>query len=511
MQKEVDVFIIGGGINGTAIASDAAGRGLSVVLCEKNDLGSATSSASSKLIHGGLRYLESYEFGLVRESLREREILMRRAPYLIKPLEFVLPYENHLRPAWLIRLGLLCYDCLALRKTLPHSKSIQLRVDVRGNGLWSHLTKGFSYFDCFTDDARLVILNALSAKEHGATILTHTEFLEAKRNAGRWQVLLKNHFQNEILTYSAKALINVAGPWVKSVGKRITQGPPFDIELVKGSHIVVPRLYEGDFAYILQNNDQRVVFAIPFHKAFTLIGTTDILWQVPSDQIIISPGEEAYLCDLINHYFKKTIRPSDIVWSYAGVRCLRASLAENPAKMTRDYQFILDQNEAPQLTVIGGKLTTHRLLAEGALNQLRPFFKNMGPAWTANRPLPGGDISEQNINQFKIQLANQFPWAPANLIEQYTDRYGTRAYLLLKNTNTLLGLGDTFGHGLFQKEVEYLIQEEWASSIEDILWRRTKLGLVFSAVEQQTLEDWLKKNIMIGECSLKCVNPFYRA
>jgi len=484
VKNHSDIVIIGGGINGTAIAAEAANRGLRATLVEKNDLASGTSSASSKLIHGGLRYLETYEFHLVREALAEQTILLNRAPHLVSPLEFVLPYEPHMRPAWLIRLGLFFYDHLAQRKQLPHSKLIHFKKNIRGLGLLSHLEKGFSYFDCFTNDARLVITNALSAKKQGANILTYTEFLSATRENNEWKIKLQNKHNNEINIIYASFLINVAGPWVKAVQSNIQSAQPIEIEWVQGSHIIVPKLYEGNFAYILQNEDQRIVFAIPFQDQFTLIGTTDIIFKNDLNHIVPSSDEILYLCDLINHYFKKKITPSDVVWHYSGVRCLQASTNVNPAKITRDYKLIVD-NAA--LTVIGGKLTTHRMLAEKAIDLLRPFFKKIKNSTTAHIPLPGGDI--RNFNLFKQDLKKQFSELPTPMIERYIHAYGTRAYLILNNVNRLSDLGKHWGHGLFQKEIDYLINEEWATTVDDILWRRSHLGLFFSSEEADALSS----------------------
>jgi glycerol-3-phosphate dehydrogenase len=493
MNPDCDLFIIGGGINGTAIAADAAGRGLSVILCEKQDLSSGTSSTSSKLIHGGLRYLELYEFGLVKKALHEREILMQRAPLLITPLEFVLPHESHLRPAWMIKMGLFLYDHLAKRQRLSASKSLYLQNDLRGKELQSHLKKGFSYFDCYTDDAKLVILNALSARQHDATLLTRTEFMSAEPDNNYWKIQLKNTITNEVFFKHAKALINVAGPWVNKTQNKIQGAKPFDIKLIKGSHIIVPQLYEGNFAYILQNKDQRIIFAIPFEEKYTLIGTTDILFSGDLENITISSAEKNYLCDIINNYFKKKIHSTDIIWSYAGVRCLQDQ-NEKPSKISRDYIFNFEYiKELPLLTVISGKLTTHRLLAEEALEKLRPIFKELKPAWTANYPLPGSDFPNQDVAVYSKKLKQDFSWLADALLNRYLREYGTRVRSFLKEKTQLSDLGIDFGHGLYQAEVEFLLQYEWAKTAEDILWRRTKLGLVFSAAEIEKLNDWLNQ------------------
>lgn len=490
MENNTDVFIIGGGINGAAIAADAAGRGLSVTLCEKNDLASGTSSASTKLIHGGLRYLEFYEFNLVRKALIEREILMRRAPNLIAPLEFILPYEKKMRPAWLIRLGLFIYDHLAKRNNIPGSRLVNFKNDQRGNALDSKITRGFSYYDCMTDDARLVVLNALSAKENGAVILPRTQFLSAERENNRWKIQLKSLHSNETTLYYAKALINVAGPWVKEVQKKINGSKiDFHIKLVKGSHIVIPKLYDGDFAYLLECPDNRVIFTIPYQNNFTLIGTTDIAFDANLDHPAITDEEKHYLCNTVNYYFKKSITPQDIAWSFAGVRCLQENNGEkeNLSKITRDYKLLLESDISPPLlTVVGGKLTTHRALAEEALQTLKPFFPKMGPAWTANHPLPGWDFSEGDFATFYKKFKMDYAWLPPSLALRYATNYGTRARLLLNGINTTNDLGREFSAGLYQKEIDFLVNNEWAQTAEDILWRRTKLGLLFS-------EDNIKK------------------
>jgi glycerol-3-phosphate dehydrogenase len=492
MQNIKDIFIIGGGINGTAIAADAAGRGLSVVLCEKYNLATGTSSASTKLIHGGLRYLEFYEFNLVRKALNERSILIKRAPNLIQPQEFVFPHEKHLRPFWLMRLGLFLYDHLSFKNKLPHTKIINFEKNVRGKALQNEHEKGFSYYDAATDDARLVILNALSAKEHNATILTHTQFISAKRLNDYWEV--KTHDGQQEIIYHAKILINAAGPWVSAVQQHIQDSDlKFNVKLVKGSHIVVPKLYEGDYAYLLQYVDQRVIFAIPFHDQFTLIGTTDIPFNKNLDDVQISEEEIHYLCNVINHYFHKKIHHRDIVWSYAGVRCLQDTHTKNPSKITRDYKILIEKKSAPLVTVIGGKITTHRDLADEVLNSISGYFKNIGKSWTANAPLPGGNFEKNNFANFITKFKQQYAWLPENILQRYAKNYGTRSFIILKNASSLEDLGIEFGAGLFQREVEYLINNEWAKTVDDILWRNTKLGLFLSAAEKQKLISWLDK------------------
>ncbi len=493
MENDSDIFIIGGGINGTAIAADAAGRGLSVSLCEKNDLASGTSSASSKLIHGGLRYLEFYEFGLVRSALREREILLGRAAHLISPLEFVLPYEKHLRSRWLVRLGLFFYDHLAKRNYLPASSGLKFKNDHRGTALSPALKTGFSYFDCFADDARLVIANALLAKNKGAEILTRTIFLSAKREKTAWKIALQDAETKKNFYRQAKTLINVSGPWVKAVHANISPSDlTFDIELDKGSHIVVPKLYEGNFAYVLQNRDQRIAFVIPFLGKYSLIGTTDSKFFANLDTVKIAEIEEEYLCKAINYYFKNPITKQNILWSYSGVRCLQASHETRTANITRDYQLLIEnKSDLPLLTVIGGKLTTHRVLAEATLKKLGPYFPKMGGSWTANQPLPGGDFPKNDFSYFLTQFKQAFSWLPDEIATRYAKNYGTRVNILLTGVNNLSDLGDHIAHGLYQKELEYLIHYEWAKTAEDVLWRRTKLGMLFSAEEIEKLERYI--------------------
>lgn len=484
MENVKDLFIIGGGINGVGIAADAAGRGLSVTLCEKNDLASGTSSASTKLIHGGLRYLEFFDFSLVREALREREILMRKAPYLIFPLKFILPHEKHLRPAWMIRLGLFLYDHLAKRHRILGSKTLTLQNQILKN----KFSKAFSYYDCFTDDARLVITNAIAAREKGAEILTYSEFIKATFEKDMWRIIIKD-FSSDEQIYYAKVLINAAGPYVEQVNQHIAHSPEFHTVLDKGSHIVIPKLYSEKMAFILQNEDQRIVFTIPYQEDFTLIGTTDKRVKHP-EKTHISSDEIQYLCDTINHYFQKSISPEDIIWSYTGVRCLQQEKTK-AAKITRGYQLLLTQNNsAPLLTVIGGKLTTFRKLAEDALAKLKIFFPHMGSPWTEEASLPGGNM--KNFNEFLNNFKNEFSWLPANLALRYAKNYGTRAKILLQGARSIHDLGENFGADLFAKEIDYLIQDEWAKTAEDILWRRTKLGLYKENIHLEKLSQHLR-------------------
>lgn len=488
---QTDLLVIGGGINGTGIAADAAGRGLSVVLCEKDDLASGTSSWSSKLIHGGLRYLEQYDFRLVRRALQEREILLQKAPHIIHPLKFVLPHDKHLRPTWMIRSGLFLYDHLAKRKTIPGSTQIKLRECSEGNALKPEYTTGFSYYDCATDDARLCVLNAIAAKNNNARILTRTECLHAERQTHHWTATLQQQSSKQTFTVQAKAIVNATGPWADRVAKEVLGSTcNHTLVLVKGSHIVLPKLYTGKHAYILQNPDNRVIFAIPYQRDFTLIGTTDEPFTGNPSEAKISASEIQYLCDSINQYFKKPIAESDIVWSYSGVRPLYGSTSKSLSKISREFHLVLDEaTPAPLLSVLGGKLTTFRVLAEQALNLLKKTFPNSKPAWTAHAKLPGSDFSEANFGFFYSALQRRYPWLPQKTLQRYAHTYGTLALQFLKNATSLNDLGKCLGADLYEKEVQYLVQYEWAQTWEDILWRRTKLGLHFSASEIEKLKN----------------------
>ena len=493
MRAESDVFIVGGGINGVGLAVDAAGRGLTVSLCEKGDLASGTSSASSKLIHGGLRYLEQYEFGMVRAALAEREILLRKAPHLIQPLEFVFPYAKHLRPAWLIRLGLYFYDHLAAHPSLPSSRKIHFKHDPRGLPLKSEYILGFSYYDCHTDDARLVVTNALAAIALGAEIQTRTECIAAEKVGCGWQLQLKNHRTQAITTHHTKVLINATGPYLPQFQKQIHTGLDaidVPVQLIKGSHIVIPKIYAGDQAYILQSTDKRVVFAIPYQQDYTLIGTTDIAYDEDVSRVHATPAEIAYLCALTNTYFQHQIKPEDIVWSYAGVRCLQSEDKNRPSDISRDYKFDFDA-ELQLLTIVSGKLTTYRKLSEIAIDSLRAVYPDLKPAWTSNAVLPGGDFPDRSFSRFYQECRQEFAWLPEQLLLRYAQSYGTRLHQLLENCKTLTDLGTEMTHDLYEKEIHYLCEHEWAETSEDILWRRTKLGLKATLLQIDKLNSYL--------------------
>lgn len=493
MNPDYDLLIIGGGINGTGIARDAAGRGLKVLLVEMNDLASATSSKSTKLIHGGLRYLEYYEFLLVRKALNEREILLNTAPHIIHPLKFILPHEEHLRPKWMIRLGLFLYDHLGMRKTLGRSQQIKLATEDQNNPLYPRFTDAFTYYDCWVDDARLVVLNALDAKNHGAKILTRTRFLSAQNKGEHWQAEL-----DPVGTITAKAIVNAAGPWVSDIINDGLSLPAHNrLRLVKGSHIIVPKLFKGEEAYILQNKDGRIIFAIPYEHDFTLIGTTDVPYDGDPALVRISESEINYLCHHINAYFKPTLphgKPlsaGDVISHYAGVRPLYDDATKEASAVTRDFVLALrNDGGAPLLSVFGGKITTFRHLAEKALERLEDFFPHMTAPWTTSSPLPGGDIPD--MAEFIREKKNAYPWLDKELCTRYTHHYGTRMDEMLDGKGSDAQL---IGPGLYDYEADFLIAQEWAITAKDILWRRTKLGLTWSDADVARLERWLKDHI----------------
>ena len=486
-----DLAVIGGGINGVGIAADAAGRGLKVFLCEKDDLAQHTSSASSKLIHGGLRYLEHYEFRLVREALAEREVLLAKAPHIVKPMRFVLPHRPHLRPAWMIRAGLFLYDHLGKRKRLGGSRSLRFGA---GYPLKPTITRGFEYADCAVDDARLVVLNAMAAREKGAHLHTRTRCLRAERVDGLWQVELQ-HADGSLQTIRARALVNAAGPWVASFIKDdLKLDAPYGIRLIQGSHLIVPRLYEGEHAYILQNEDQRIVFCIPYLDRFTLIGTTDREYSGDPAKVAITDAETDYLLKVVNEHFNHQLSRADIQHTYSGVRPLCNDESDNPSAVTRDYTLALSASEgqAPLLSVFGGKLTTYRKLAESAMTELKPFFSQMRGSWTASAPLPGGE-GMTSVQALVDAVLARHGWLPVDIAKRWVLTYGSRVWRLLEGVQGPDDLGQSIGGGLFSREVDYLCAAEWAVSVDDILWRRTKLGLFTNAAEQQALADYLQQ------------------
>ncbi|VAX05632.1 Aerobic glycerol-3-phosphate dehydrogenase [hydrothermal vent metagenome] len=500
-MTDYDLLIIGGGINGTGIARDAAGRGLKVLLVEMSDLASATSSKSTKLIHGGLRYLEYFEFLLVRKALNEREILLRAAPHIIHPLKFILPHEKHLRPKWMIRIGLFLYDHLGIRTSL--GKSRQIRIQAGSSPLHPRFTDAFIYYDCRVDDARLVILNARDAKDLGAEILTRTRFVSAQNRGDHWQAEITSE-KNGNQTITAAAIVNAAGPWVSDIINDGLSLPAHNrLRLVKGSHIIVPKLFGGDEAYILQNEDGRIIFAIPYQADYTLIGTTDVPYEGGPAEVAISEDEIDYLCHHINKYFRPTLphgnplSAGDVVWHYAGVRPLYDDTTKEASAVTRDFVLALRQDNknsdkgAPLLSIFGGKITTYRYLAEKSLEKLAEFFPEMAGPWTASAPLPGGNIPEQNMEKFIRNKQQKYPWLDKGLCARYAHHYGSRMDDMLDKESLNAAL---IGPGLYDFEADFLITREWAITAEDILWRRTKLGLDWSDQDVQNLEQWLKKN-----------------
>ena len=490
-----DLAIIGGGINGTGIARDASGRGLRVVLLEKDDLAAHTSSWSTKLIHGGLRYLEYYEFRLVAESLAEREVLLAAAPHIIEPLQFVLPHEPHLRPAWMIRAGLFLYDHLGGHGALPSSFGVELTPDMWGAGLRPQFHKGFVYSDARVDDARLVIVNAIAARERGADIRPRTRMVAARRDDGLWR-LRTCDTRGEQAELQARALVNAAGPWVKRVHDEATSARGKEtVRHVKGSHIVVPRVHSGRHAYILQNADKRIVFVIPYEEKFSLIGTTDIPVE-EYDKPRITAEEVDYLCNIASTYLTRQLTAADVVWSYSGVRPLYDDGSTDPSAVTRDYVLKLDRGRAghaPLLSIFGGKITTYRRLAESVLSELADFFPRMGRSWTRKEPLPGGDVPRGDLDAYGRELAARYPGVATDVRRALLHRHGTRAPRVLGEARTEADLGTHFGQTLYAAEVNYFVEQEWARSAEDVLWRRTKCGLHLSAAQRDSVSKHLRE------------------
>ncbi|MFN2125734.1 MAG: glycerol-3-phosphate dehydrogenase [Candidatus Promineifilaceae bacterium] len=493
MNDLYDLLIIGGGINGAGIARDAAGRGLKVALVEQSDLGAATSSASTKLIHGGLRYLESYEFRLVRESLMERERLLNIAPHIVHPMEFVLPWVDGLRPRWLMKLGLFLYDHIGGRKRLPASRSIHVAGSPYGEGLSAAIRHGFVYSDCQVDDSRLVILNVLDAAERQALILPRTRFLQAAYEVDHWVANCEAVESRNAINIHARVIVNAAGPWAGAVSQRFGTTAP--LRLVKGSHIVIPRLYSGQHALLLQNRDGRVVFCIPYQQHYTLVGTTDESFDGDPAQVTISSAETQYLCDAISRYFSQTVTPADVVWSYAGVRPLWDDAGRSNSKVTRDYRLELVNQPGPLLNIFGGKITTYRCLAESVLDKLRPILDIRGSAWTADACLPGGDIGPGDFTGFQKSLRVRWPFLTDDMAIRLAHTYGTRVELILHKARSMKELGVHFGEGLTESELTYLQRYEWASSVEDVLWRRTKLGLRQQNIDLNGLEKQLQRQV----------------
>ena len=488
-----DLFIIGGGVNGAGIARDAAGRGLSVALCEKDDLAQGTSSRSGKLVHGGLRYLEYYEFRLVREALIEREVLLESAPHIIWPMRFVLPHSPVDRPAWLVRLGLFLYDHLGGRKRLPGTRSLDLRTAKEGVPLRSEYSRAFEYSDCWVDDARLVVLNAIDARERGATIFARTACVAARRDGSEWAIELRDQMTGTQRSVRARVLVNAAGPWVNDIIGRVAGlNSRRSVRLVKGSHIVVPKFWDGPHAYLVQNTDRRVIFVNPYQDNLALIGTTDIPYTGRPEDAAADDAEIDYLLDVVNRYFKSRLGREDIVHSFSGVRPLYDDNADNPSAVTRDYIFELDGGAGtpPLLSVFGGKITTFRKLAEHALEKLRPHLPGIGSPWTAGASLPGGDIADADFEGFLTGLRREHPWLPEPLARHYARLYGTRTARVIGSARSVAELGIRFGENFHECEARYLATGEWAMTPEDVLDRRTKHGLHMTQAERTAFAAW---------------------
>ena len=504
VPSQCDVFVVGGGINGAGIARDLAGRGYTVVLAERDDLGQHTSSSSTKLIHGGLRYLEYYEFGLVRKALVEREVLLKSAPHIIRPLRFVIPHDPSMRPAWMIRIGIFLYDHLARRDVLPGSTAIDLRSHEAGRPLKASYGKGFVYSDGWVDDARLVVLSAIDAREKGATILTRTRCVSAQRTDAGWTVTVKRGEGSQAVV-SARALVNAAGPWAESFLRgpaRSAHGEPLatrSLRLVKGSHIVVPRIFEHEYAYIFQNPDKRIIFAIPYEGRFTLIGTTDVEIHGMPDTARIDADEVRYLCEQASRYFERPVRPGEVVWSYSGVRPLLDDHAGPASAVTRDYLLETSATGAPLLTVWGGKITTFRKLAEEAGDAVTRMLGEGRAAWSEGAFLPGGDLSawvgaptrpDADFGRFSAEVQRRHPWLPPAVAHRMARAYGSRIDRVLGAATALSSLGAQVAPGLFEAELEYLQREEWVRAAEDVLWRRSKLGLHYDARRASAVTAW---------------------
>lgn len=499
MDTDYDLCIIGGGINGAAIARDAAGRGFSVLLVEAQDLAGATSSASTKLIHGGLRYLEQYDFGLVRKSLQERETMLRSAPHIIWPMQFILPHDpvSARRPGWMIRTGLFLYDRLGGKTVLPRSGPADFSIERISEPLKKSCAKGFSYYDCWVDDSRLVVLNALDAYERGADILTRTACmrLDSMENGKGWRIALRDMMRGDEFTITASMIVNAGGPWTGAIleASALNHNQTPCLRLVQGSHIIVPRLFGGAHSYLLPQPDGRVVFAIPYESRYTMIGTTETEFSGDPAAAAVTREETEYLCAAVNRFFQKQIAPEDVRWSSSGVRALLDDGHEDASSVTRGYKLYLDDRAGPPiLSVFGGKITTARALAEEAVNKLCAQTIAARPApWTAGSVLPGGDIKNQDFALFLKQQEARYSMLPKILVDRYARSYGTRMDSFLQGVEQTEDLGRDFGSGLYEAEVVYLLSREFAMNVEDILWRRTKMGLHLRPADIRTLEEAL--------------------
>lgn len=495
-SKIFDVAVIGGGINGVACASDAAMRGLSVALFEKDDLASKTSSSSTKLIHGGLRYLEQGNFAMVKKALKERQTLCSIAAHLVSPCPFVLPYEPSMRPFWLLKTGLFLYDNLSRTNRLDKSRSIKrLLQDPYFSPLKNPYNKGFLFYDCITDDARLTIANALQAQKHGAIISTHSELIEVKSKNNLWygKIRKTNGTGTSIQSWKARTIINAAGPWVGKINQCLSIKDTYPLSLIKGSHILVPKLYEGSHAYLLQNEDKRIIFVIPYH-GFSMIGTTDMPLSEPLDNLVVSPEEIDYLILLVHKYFHKLLSKKDVIASWSGMRPLLSEQGVKPQALSRDYTYHLTTDPAPAISIYSGKLTTHRQLAEEAVDSLRLIFPSLKKSQSQTTPLPGASLGEMPFQIYQMQAIKQHVWLEKKLLMRLLKNYGTHTDVLLEGCHQMKDLGKHFGLGLYQREVDYLCQNEWVVKSDDILYRRTKLGLYFSKSEIEPLDAYLSRH-----------------
>ena len=493
--EQYDVLVIGGGVNGCGIARDAVGRGLKVALAEQGDLAGATSSASTKLFHGGLRYLEYYEFGLVKKALVEREVLLRNMPHISWPMRFVIPHLSGMRPKLMLRAGLFIYDYIGGRKILPATKTIHFDKSPLGEPLVDQIKVGFEYSDCWVDDARLVVLNARDAADRGATIMTRTRFVSAKPKDGQWSASLRDMHTGKTKRIQARVLINAGGPWVKTIMEdRIKADTPENIRLVRGSHIVVPKLYDHDRAYFFQIDDGRLVFTIPYENDFTLIGTTDADHEGDPANPKCKPEEAAYLCEVVSRNFKQNITPDDVVWSYAGVRPLHGDKGGDAKSASRDYEIkVRHIDDSPLINIYGGKITTYRKLSEEVVAELAPFTRMIGKPWTHHAHLPGGDFALQQKDALIARFRWDFPFLDENQVRRMFKAYGTQATEMLQGITSVKQMGKSFGAGLTEIEVNWLMNNEWAQTAEDVVWRRTKLGLRLNDKQVATLDTWMKK------------------
>jgi len=490
-----DLVVIGGGINGAGVARDAAGRGLRVLLCEQDDLARYTSSSSTKLIHGGLRYLEHYDFKLVRHALLEREVLLRSAPHIIWPLRFILPHHKELRSKLLIRMGLFLYDHIGGRKLLPKSWSVNLKKHISGAALKDEFTAGFEYSDCWVQDSRLVVLNVRDAADRGAKVQVQTTCTDLVAKDDHWLVELKDNESGAVETLKSRAVVNAAGPWVEAVQNlqernKVEHG----VRLVKGSHVVVNKLFDHEYTYIFQNGDGRVLFAVPYEQHYTLLGTTDIEVEGDPATVEIEQREVEYICKAVSEYFKKPVQLSDVVWSYTGVRPLYDDAAANASKVTRDYVLHLTKSGPPMVSIFGGKITTFRKLSEEVIDMILPRLNIKQAAWTATATLPGGDIANADYDTFRKEKQQQYPWLPEALLNDYTRNYGTVIDSMLANSASVADLGTHFGGDLYEAEVRHLMDNEWAQSADDVLWRRTRKGLGMPDGTQEKLAEWIQSN-----------------